>query len=284
MKTTFCLLLTFAAACCPAGTVLAQDPAGAGDKSPVRGSLVEDRAARKLLEAGDARYDADEYGKAVDVWQSVIERYPRSRVRFDAHMRLGNYLLDRERAQDRARAHFEAASAEENKDDAQRAQATLKSGVCFYQAGNYGKCFKVMRDVVEKFPTCPEVNQAYYYIGLGHFQLGHYSRAISALEKVGTALVTDVGKLDKVEAGKRLYVKIEDADLAALGTDQVVKVRCQTTQGDVEFVNCVPVGHNVRVVFGIDSDRLGQTIAREWGAGCSWRRQSTSHVRRPTHG
>src|SRR5438067_1433752 len=80
---------------------------GEGDASPARGSLVEDRAAVKLLEAGDARYDADEFNKAVEVWQSVIERYPRSKVRFGAHMRLGNYLLERERAYDRARIHFE---------------------------------------------------------------------------------------------------------------------------------------------------------------------------------
>ena len=41
-----------------------------------RSSLVEDRAARKLLEAGDARYESDEFKQAVEVWQSVIERYP----------------------------------------------------------------------------------------------------------------------------------------------------------------------------------------------------------------
>ncbi len=260
MKATIYSFIVAAAVCCSVpATLVAQEPAG-GDKQPARGSLVEDRAARKLLEAGDARYDADEYAKAVEVWQSVIERYPRGRVRFDAHMRLGNYLLDRERAYDRARSHFEAVSAEENKDETQRAQATLKMGVCFYEARNYGKCFKVMRDVIEKFPTSPEVNQAYYYIGLGHFQLGHYSRAISALEKVGTALVTDLGKLDKVEAGKRLFVKIEDADLAALGADQVVKVRCKTTQGDEEVVNCLPVGHNVRVVLGSVLTSLGKPV------------------------
>ena len=45
-------------------------------QGPMRGSIVEDRAARKLLEAGDTRYDADETEKAVEVWQSVIERYP----------------------------------------------------------------------------------------------------------------------------------------------------------------------------------------------------------------
>jgi len=228
------------------------------DKSPARGSLVEDRTARKLLEAGDSRLEANEATKAVEVWQSVIERYPRSRVRFEAHMRLGSYLLDRERAFDRARTHFEAAAAEDNPTEAQRATATLKMGVCFYESRNFGKCFKLMRDVIERFPVSPEVNQAYYYIGLGHFQQGHYSRAIAALERVGTALSGDEGKVEKVEAGKRLFVRIEDADLAALETGKTVKVRCETTAGDSEVVECYPIGRNVRVVLGSIPTALGK--------------------------
>lgn len=233
----------------------AQAPAA---DSAARGSLVEDRAARKLVEAGDARFDADEFTKAVEVWQSVIERYPRSRVRFEAHMRLGNYLLTRERAYDRARTHFEAVAAEENRDQEQRAEATLKLGTCFYEARNYGKTFSVMRDVIEKFPVSPQVNQAYYYIGLGHFQLGHYSRAIGALEKVGTALTGEATETKKVEAGKRLFLKIEDADLAVLEPDQSVKVKCETTQGDVETVECFSIGRNVRVVLGSILTTLGK--------------------------
>ena len=159
----------------------AAEPAG----SPVRGSIVEDRAAKQLLEAGDARLDADEATKAVEIWKSVIERYPRSKHRFEAHLRLGNYYLDRDRAYDKARAHFEQVATEENRSEEQRAEATLKTGVCFYHARNFGKSFQIMRDVVEKYPVSPQVNDAYYYIGLGHFQLGHYSHAIEALEKVG---------------------------------------------------------------------------------------------------
>ena len=34
---------------------------------PPRGSLIEDRAARKLVDAGDARYDVDELKKAVEI-------------------------------------------------------------------------------------------------------------------------------------------------------------------------------------------------------------------------
>jgi TolA-binding protein len=234
----------------------AEDPAAAA----VRGSIVEDRAAKKLLEAGDARLEADEGSKAVEIWKSVIERYPRSKFRFDAHLRLGNYYLDQERAYDRARVHFESAAAEENKDEAQRAEGTLKLGVCFYHARNFGKCFQVMRDVIEKFPVSPQVNEAYYYIGLGHFQQGHYSRAIQALEKVGTALSGDTMQGEKLEAGKRLFVKIEDADLAVLEADQTVKVIARSTGGDEEMIDCFPVGRNVRLVLGSLISKLGRPV------------------------
>lgn len=252
-------LLVVAAAL--AGPLVGQEGKDKDDKdakNPMRGSIVEDRTARKLLEAGDARLEAGEPGKAVEVWQSVIERYPRSRVRYEAHLRLGNHLLERERAYDRARSHFETVSAEENPDEAQRALGTLKLGVCFYESRNYGKCFKIMRDVIEKFPVSPQVNQAYYYIGLGHFQQGHYSRAIGALEKVGTALSGEESKIELVEAGKRLFLRIDDADLAALDVGKTVKVRCETTQGDVETLDCYPVGRNVRVVLGSIPTVLGK--------------------------
>lgn len=242
------------------GQEAAPDGAAAAEgAAPERGSLVEDRAARKLIEAGDARLDADEAAKAVEIWESVIERYPRSRVRFEAHMKLGNYLLDKERAYDRARAHFELAAGEDNREEADRSEATLKMGICFYEARNYGKSFKVMRDVIEKFPVSKQVNQAYYYIGLGHFQLGHYSRAIEALEKVGTTLAEEAeAEGEKVEAGKRLFVKIEDADLAALQTDQTIKVRCEVASGDAETVECFSVGRNVRIVLGSLLTALGR--------------------------
>ena len=49
---------------------------------------------------------------------------------------------------------------------------------------------------------------------LGHFKLGHYSRAIEALEKVGTSLSAEDSMIEKVEAGKRLYIKLDDKDFA----------------------------------------------------------------------
>lgn len=228
--------------------------------SAIRGSIVEDRAARKLMEAGDARLDADETEKALEIWRSVIERYPRSKVRYEAHLRLGDFLLERKRAFDEARGHFEVVAQEENTDDEQRAEATLKTGICFYEGRHYGQCFKTLRTVIEEFPESGHVNQSYYYIGLGHFKLGHYSRAIEALEKVGTALTDDDAQIQKVEAGKRLFLKIDDNDLAILEPGETIMVQCKAGSGDVEQVECHPIGRQVRVVLGSIPTALGRPI------------------------
>lgn len=225
--------------------------------APVRGSIVEDRAAKKLLEAGDARIEAEETEKALEIWRSVIERYPRSKFRFDAHLRLGSFLLEKRRAFDEARGHFEAVDVEANTDDAQRAAAALQTGVCFYEGRLYGQCFKVLRRVIEDYPSSEQVNSAYYFIGLGHFKQGHYSRAIEALEKVGTALSEEDAQIDKVEAGKRLFVKVADQDLAVLEPGETVTLRCKAKSGDEEDVICHPIGRQVRVILGSIPTALG---------------------------
>ena len=238
-----CLILSIPA--------FAQDPPGIE-----RGSIVEDRAARKLVQAGDARLELGENEKALEIWESVIERYPRSRVRFEAHLRLADHLLKETREYDKARVHYEATASEANEDDALRAYGLLNTGTCYYEAGRYGLCFKVMREVIDRFPTSPEVNEAYHYIGLGHFKQGHYSRAIEALEKVGTALSDQDSKIEKVEAGKRLYVKIDDQDFAILEAGDQIAVRCSTRSGDEETINCDPVGRHARIALGSLITRL----------------------------
>ena len=238
--------------------VSAQSPAP--DSPPPaaeRGSIIEDRAARKLLQAGDARLEVGENEKALEIWEAVVERYPRSQIRFEAHLRLADQLLKETRDFDKARLHYEAAAVDANESDERRAYAYLQTGTCFYEAANYGKCFTIMRDVIERFPASPQVNEAYYYIGLGHFKLGHYSRAIEALEKVGTTLSGEDSKVDKVEAGKRLYIKIDDQDFAILPVGEQVKIRCTTKSGDVETVPCDLVGKNARLALGAIITTLG---------------------------
>ena len=222
-----------------------------------RGSIIEDRAARKLLQAGDARLEVGENEKGLEIWESVIERYPRSPVRFEAHIRLADYLLTELRQFDKARGHYEAAARETNPDDQLRAYAFLNIGTCHYEAGRYGNCFKIMRQVIDQFPASPEVNEAYYYIGLGHFKQGHYSRAIEALEKVGTTLSETDARTEKVEAGKRLYIKIDDKDFAILEPGEHVEVICKTRTGDEEKVRCDPIGRGAKMTLGSIVTQLG---------------------------
>ena len=223
------ILITTLILCIAAPSAQAQKEDG---KPLLKGSLIEDRAARKLVEAGDVRYDAGEKDKAVEIWQSVLERYPKSKMRYTAQMRLGDLFLEDKGAYDKARGHFESVSSEENEDEGQRADATLKLGRCFFEGRHYAQCYKTFRDVIEQFPTSEQVNKAYYYIGLAHFRQKHYSRAIDALEKVGTALNKDDQSIEKVEAGKRLYVKIDDADLAILKKGDIIPGSITTSLGD----------------------------------------------------
>ncbi|MFZ9936935.1 MAG: tetratricopeptide repeat protein [Luteolibacter sp.] len=215
-----------------------------------RGSIIEDRAARKLLQAGDVRMELGESAKAIEVWESVIDRYPRSPIRFEAHLRVADFLHLKERVHDRARVHYEAASAETNQDEDSRIKGILMSGVCHYESARYGHCFKIMRALIKDFPTRPEVNDAHYYIGLSHFKQGHYGRAIEALEKVGTSVTPDAPTAEKIEAGRRLHVRIDDKDLAILQRGEGVTVRCTTTSGDEESIRCDPVGQQAKLALG----------------------------------
>lgn len=257
MRRIHCLLIGLAAWGLGSMTPGAEPPAAA---KPEPGSLIEDRAAGMLLEAGRARIEAEEPDKAVEIWESVIERYPRSRHRFTAHLLLGKHFLERERAYERARVHFELAAREDNRDQDQRAEAMMQTGACYYHLRNHGKCFQVMRDVIDQFPASPFVNDAYYYIGLGHFQLGHYSRAIAALENVGTAVTAEQGKGEKLEAGKRLFVRIEDADLGILDPQQAIEVQCEAASGDREVVKAFLIARNTRLAIGSIPTRLDKPV------------------------
>jgi hypothetical protein len=78
------------------------------------------------------------------------------------------------------------------------------------------------------------------------------------MEKVGTAVGQKDQNAEKLEAGKRVFVKIEDADLAILEGNETVPIKVRTSEGDEETVECLPVGRNVRVVLGSIPTRLGK--------------------------
>ena len=209
---------------------------------PSASSLIEDRAAKKLLAAGDSRIELDQPKEALELYQQVIERYPRSAVRFEAYMRLGKYYLDKGHDPAKARGYFERTSVEENDNLDLRGEAMLLIGRSYYEQSKWQQAFASLRTVTIQFPGTEFANQAYFYIGNAHYKLGAYNRAIEALSKVGTA-VSDTEQGKKVfEIGKRLFVRITDQDLTAIpeGTDVTAKI--ESASGDAETIKFTRVG------------------------------------------
>src|SRR6056297_1151009 len=60
-------------------------------------------------------------------------------------------------------------------------------------------------------------NMAYYYIGMSHYNLKNWNKAIDSLSLVGTEVEDESGEdgdeLGRIEIGQRFYAKIEDADV-----------------------------------------------------------------------
>ena len=60
---------------------------------------------------------------------------------------------------------------------------------------------------------------AYFYIGMSHYNLKNWNKAIDSLSLVGTEVeeAGDAGdELGRIEIGQRFYSKIEDADVPVM--------------------------------------------------------------------
>ena len=127
-------------------------------------SLVDDKKAKALLDAGDARFEAGELSAALDLYKAVLDRYPVSRWRFLARLKMGKQFL-KEKKFDLALDQFRRVAVEDNKDADQRGDASLQVGICFFEMGKFEEAFGELRKVIKLHPGTPYSNDAYYYIG-----------------------------------------------------------------------------------------------------------------------
>jgi len=229
--------------------VLAQVPGGAL-------SLVDDKKAKALLDAGDARFEAGELAAALDLYKAVLDRYPVSRWRFLARLKMGKQFL-KEKKFDLALDQFRRVAVEDNKDGDQRGDSSLQIGICFFEMGKFEEAFGELRKVIKQHPGTPYSNDAYYYIGQAHFKLGRFGNAIEAFKNVGTSIDPNAQEADKLDAGKRLFVKIDDKDLSAQAGEAGVVVTVTTTSGDKENVTCFPITQGAPILMGSLRTQLG---------------------------
>lgn len=234
---------------------LAQAPVPGGGA----GSLIDDKKAKALLDAGDARFDAGELTAAIDLYKAVLDRYPVSRWRFLARLRMGKQFLT-EKKYDLALDQFRRVAVEDNKDMDQVGDASLQVGICFFELAKYEEAFAELRKVIKEHPGTAYSNDAYYYIGQAHFKLGRFGNAIEAFKNVGTSIDPKAQDSEKLDAGKRLYVKIDDKDLSAQAGDTGIVATITTTAGDKESITCYPVTAGASVLIGSLRTQLGDAI------------------------
>lgn len=219
-------------------------------------SLVDDKKAKALLDAGDARFEAGELSAALDLYKAVLDRYPVSRWRFLARLKIGKQFL-KEKKFDLALDQFRRVAVEDNKDADQRGDASLQVGICFFEMGRFEEAFGELRKVIKAYPGTPFSNDAYYYIGQAHFKMGRFANAIEAFKNVGTSIDPSAQEAEKLDAGKRLFVKIDDKDLSAQAGEAGVVVTVMTSSGDKETVTCFPVTPGASVLMGSLRTQLG---------------------------
>ena len=231
--------------------------AQAAGTPPPATSLVDDKKAKALLDAGDARLEAGELPAAMDLYKAMLDRYPVSRWRFLVRLKMGKQFLT-EKKFDLALDQFRRVAVEENADADQVGDASLQIGICYFEMGKFEEAFGELRKVIKLHPGSPYSNDAYYYIGQAHFKLGRFSNAIDAFKNVGTSIDPSVQEAEKLDAGKRLYIKIDDKDLSAQAGDVGVSATIQTNSGDKETVTCFPVTQGSSVLMGSLRTQLGE--------------------------
>jgi TolA-binding protein len=222
--------------------------ADGGDGAARGGSTEFDVAADRLVKSAEDLFQAKENDRAVRVLESVIERYPESSVRYKAHLALGRHYVETRREQE-ALVNLRHLLVLDKPDDPVKGEmlelfleANYLIGLAHYQTGQYASATPVLRGITRKYPNTVWANQSYYYIGMCHFAEGYWQKAIDALGLVGTFVDPLSPTIQYIEAGRRFYCKIEDADLpilTKLGGD--TKVQLETKGGDKETVVCIPM-------------------------------------------
>lgn len=228
-----------------------------------------DFAAGRMLRRAIDLVSAGETDRGVRMLEAVIEQYPTSDVRFQAYLELGRYHLDEYN-------HAQAISYLGNVRELQRREqltpefreilleSMYLTGVAYFQMRDYSKAFPVLRRITTDYPNSVWANQSYYYIGMCHFVQERWSRAIEALSMVGTHIDAEGEQAEYVEAGRRLYVKVQDGDLPILyelGEECIVVI--ETASGDRETIVCVPLASGSDTFIGSIPTAVGTPVPND---------------------
>jgi TolA-binding protein len=210
-----------------------------------------DPQAKHLFDKAMELMDYKQHERGLAMLNSIVRDNQGNILAHRAHMAMGKHFLDQRNTAD-ALNHFmlltrvlaPAPGEEQSEDEIALYQESLfQSGLTQYTAGQYAAAFPMFRRLTEVAGKTTWANQAYFYIGMSHYHMGNWNKAIDSLSLVGTEVAdTEADDLGRIEIGQRFYAKIVDADVPVMRKlDQPVQATVKVSSGDTEIITGVPV-------------------------------------------
>jgi len=217
-------------------------PRAAGDLDP---------QAKHLFDKAMELMDYKQHERGLAMLNSIVRDNQGNILAHRAHMAMGKHFLDQRNTAD-ALNHFmlltrvlaPVPGEQQTEDEIALYQESLfQSGLTQYTAGQYAAAFPMFRRLTEVAGKTTWANQAYFYIGMSHYHMGNWNKAIDSLSLVGTEVAdTEADDLGRIEIGQRFYAKIVDADVPVMRKlNQPVQATVKVSSGDVEIITGVPV-------------------------------------------
>lgn len=225
-----------------------------GKKAPrERAGEGIDRRAKHLFDKAIELMEYKQYERGLAMLNTVVRDNQGQLLAHMAHMEMGRHYLEQRQTKE-ALGHFmlltrvlvpEPGEKQTEEETALYHEALFQAGFSHYQGGQYSACFPLFRRLTEVAARTKWANMAYFYIGMSHYQLKNWNKAIDSLSLVGTE-VEEAGEggeeLGRIEIGQRFYSKIVDADVPVMRKLGVpVQAQVKVSSGDMETLTGVPV-------------------------------------------
>ncbi|MFN5869164.1 MAG: tetratricopeptide repeat protein, partial [Akkermansiaceae bacterium] len=249
------LFLTSATATIALATTLFPIFASAQEEKPTERARVSadevDPQAKHLFDKAMELMDYKQYERGLAMLNSIVRDNQGALLAHRAHMAMGKHYLE-QRATADALNHFmlltrilaPVPGEKQSEDEISLYQESLfQSGYTQYTAGQYAAAFPMFRRLTEVAGKTTWANQAYFYIGMSHYHMGNWNKAIDSLSLVGTEVADAEGDdLGRIEIGQRFYAKIVDADIPVMRKlNQPIQAMVKVSSGDSEVVTGAPV-------------------------------------------
>ncbi len=224
----------------------------AQDEAPT--AFETDRQARQLFRQAMDLMEMRQHDRGLAMLATVVRDHQGTLIAHQAHLEMGRHHLQAHNNEE-ALTHFNLLTrllAPTPGDDPKPEErelyleALFSAGLAHYQAGQYNACFPLFRRLTEVADRTPWANKAWFYIGMSHYNLQNWNKAIDALSLVGTVMSDDESEnsddLGRIEIGQRFYSKISDADIPVMNRLGIpVTVTVESSSGDRETITAAPV-------------------------------------------